>query len=143
MLQWQPDGCGDKCANGSSCPHPSIGQSHPDQTDVSEWHEYAVEYSADTSTTRSMAKSSKRWRLTRDRKVRAFTHPPTNSAGMYNADSDVLAGQTPDFYDVPYYMILNTAVGGPWPGDPDPQTKFPLYHYIDYVHVAQPSGSQA
>jgi hypothetical protein len=62
---------------------------------------------------------------------------------MYNADSDVLAGQTPDFYDVPYYMILNTAVGGPWPGDPDPQTKFPLYHYIDYVHVAQPSGSQA
>ena len=47
VLQWQPDGCGDKCTNGSSCPHPSIGQSHPDTTDVSEWHEYAVEYSAD------------------------------------------------------------------------------------------------
>ena len=53
----------------------------------------------------------------------------------------VLAGQTPEFYDVPYYMILNTAVGGPWPGEPTAQTKFPLYHYIDYVHVAQPSSS--
>ena len=38
-------------------------------------------------------------------------------------------------------MILNTAVGGPWPGEPDAQTKFPLYHYIDYVHVAQPTDS--
>ena len=23
--------------------------------------------------------------------------------------------QPPEFFDVPYYMILNTAVGGPWP----------------------------
>ena len=73
----------------------------------------------------------------------ASAHAITNSAGTNNTDPDVLAGQTPEFYDVPYYMILNTAVGGPWPGDPGPDTKFPLYHYIDYVHVAQPSASQA
>ena len=36
-------------------------------------------------------------------------------------------------------MILNTAVGGPWPGEPTAETKFPLHHIIDYVRVAQPS----
>ena len=43
-----------------------------------------------------------------------------------------------EFFDVPYYMILNTAVGGPWPGEPTAQTKFPLYHTVDYVRIAQP-----
>ena len=43
---WQKaqGGCGDKCADGSSCPHQSIGASHGDTHDASEWHEYAVEY---------------------------------------------------------------------------------------------------
>mmetsp|Transcript_6776 Transcript_6776/g.7415 ORF Transcript_6776/g.7415 Transcript_6776/m.7415 type:complete len:275 (-) Transcript_6776:11-835(-) len=35
----------------------------------------------------------------------------------------------------PFYWILNTAVGGDWPGNPDSSTKFPQYHYIDYVKV--------
>jgi len=45
------------------------------------------------------------------------------------------------FFDTPYYMILNTAVGGPWPGEPTAKTKFPLYHHIDYVKIAQPSDA--
>ena len=114
---WQPDGCGDKCTNGSSCPHPSVGASHPDQTDVSEWHEYAVEYGTD------------------------HIHYAFDGVVFQKVEAHQgPKGQTPDFYDVPYYMILNTAVGGPWPGDPTGTTKFPLYHYIDYVHVAQPSA---
>jgi beta-glucanase (GH16 family) len=35
----------------------------------------------------------------------------------------------------PFYWILNTAVGGVWPKDPDATTKFPQYHDIDYVRV--------
>jgi len=35
------------------------------------------------------------------------------------------------------YWLLNTAVGGPWPGPPGPNTMFPTYQYIDYVAVAQ------
>jgi beta-glucanase (GH16 family) len=35
----------------------------------------------------------------------------------------------------PHYLILNTAVGGKWPGDPDATTVFPQYHDIDYVRV--------
>ncbi|HEY3286306.1 MAG TPA: glycoside hydrolase family 16 protein [Gemmatimonadaceae bacterium] len=35
----------------------------------------------------------------------------------------------------PHYLILNTAVGGGWPGNPDATTRFPQYHDIDYVRV--------
>jgi beta-glucanase (GH16 family) len=37
----------------------------------------------------------------------------------------------------PHYLILNTAVGGAWPGNPDSTTVFPQYHDIDYVRVYQ------
>jgi len=33
----------------------------------------------------------------------------------------------------PFFIILNTAVGGDWPGYPDKTTQFPQYHYIEYV----------
>ncbi len=33
----------------------------------------------------------------------------------------------------PFYLILNTAVGGTWPGNPDGTTVFPQYHRIDYA----------
>jgi beta-glucanase (GH16 family) len=39
----------------------------------------------------------------------------------------------------PHYLILNTAVGGRWPGNPDDTTAFPQYHDIDYVRVYQKS----
>eukprot|EP00026_Physarum_polycephalum_P009729 Phypoly_transcript_09863.p1 GENE.Phypoly_transcript_09863~~Phypoly_transcript_09863.p1 ORF type:complete len:289 (+),score=30.90 Phypoly_transcript_09863:45-869(+) len=35
----------------------------------------------------------------------------------------------------PHYVILNSAVGGWWPGGPDVGEHFPQYHYIDYVRV--------
>lgn len=35
----------------------------------------------------------------------------------------------------PHYLILNTAVGGAWPGNPDSTTVFPQYHDVDYVRV--------
>lgn len=35
----------------------------------------------------------------------------------------------------PHYLILNTAVGGAWPKNPDESTTFPQYHDIDYVRV--------
>jgi len=38
----------------------------------------------------------------------------------------------------PMYLIMNTAVGGDWPGEPDETTTFPVYHYIDYVRVYMP-----
>lgn len=43
------------------------------------------------------------------------------------------------FFDVPYYVILNTAVGGPWPRPPHEDTVFPSLHLVDYVRVAEPA----
>lgn len=37
----------------------------------------------------------------------------------------------------PHYLILNTAIGGSWPGNPDSTTIFPQFHDIDYVRVYQ------
>ena len=37
--------------------------------------------------------------------------------------------------------ILNLAVGGYWPGDPDGSTTFPQQLVVDYVHVT--TGNQA
>jgi len=38
-------------------------------------------------------------------------------------------------FDHPHFMILNLAVGGYWPGDPDSTTVFPQKMYVDYVRV--------
>ena len=38
-------------------------------------------------------------------------------------------------YDHPFFMILNVAVGGEWPGYPDDATQFPQNMLVDYVRV--------
>lgn len=38
-------------------------------------------------------------------------------------------------YDHPFFIILNVAVGGYWPGPPDDTTKFPQRMLVDYVRV--------
>lgn len=38
----------------------------------------------------------------------------------------------------PFYIILNTAVGGLWPGNPDTTTVFPQFMNVDWVRVYQP-----
>ncbi|GAM22804.1 hypothetical protein SAMD00019534_059790 [Acytostelium subglobosum LB1] len=42
---------------------------------------------------------------------------------------------------VPFYIILNTAVGGDWPESPDETTTWPQYNYIDFVRVYQKKSS--
>ncbi|WP_320069720.1 family 16 glycosylhydrolase [Micromonospora sp. RTGN7] len=38
-------------------------------------------------------------------------------------------------FDHPFFMILNVAVGGYWPGYPDATTQFPQQMLVDYVRV--------
>ena len=38
-------------------------------------------------------------------------------------------------YDHPHFLILNLAVGGHWPGNPDETTEFPQTMEIDYIRV--------
>jgi beta-glucanase (GH16 family) len=38
-------------------------------------------------------------------------------------------------YDHPFFLLLNLAVGGSWPNDPDATTVFPAQMTVDYVRV--------
>jgi beta-glucanase (GH16 family) len=38
-------------------------------------------------------------------------------------------------FDHPFFIILNLAIGGDWPGPPDASTKFPQSMLVDYVRV--------
>jgi beta-glucanase (GH16 family) len=41
-------------------------------------------------------------------------------------------------FDHPFFLILNVAVGGSWPGPPDATTSFPQTMLVDYVRVYTP-----
>lgn len=40
-------------------------------------------------------------------------------------------------FDRPFFIIINVAVGGSWPGNPDSSTVFPQTMQVDYVRVYQ------
>ena len=40
-------------------------------------------------------------------------------------------------FDHPFFILLNVAVGGTWPGSPDQTTTFPQTMQVDYVRVYQ------
>jgi beta-glucanase (GH16 family) len=44
-------------------------------------------------------------------------------------------GGGPWVFDHPFFILLNVAVGGKWPGDPDQTTRFPQSMLVDYVRV--------
>ncbi len=49
-------------------------------------------------------------------------------------------GNTEEFQK-PFFLLLNLAVGGNWPGSPDGSTPFPSQMLVDYVRVYQGSSS--
>ncbi|MEC3975270.1 family 16 glycosylhydrolase [Amycolatopsis sp. H20-H5] len=70
----------------------------------------------------------------------------------WSVDGNVYQTRTPSdlngnrwVFDHPFYLVLNLAVGGYWPGDPNSSTQFPQQLVVDYVHVTTggtaPSGS--
>jgi beta-glucanase (GH16 family) len=46
-------------------------------------------------------------------------------------------------YNHPFFLLLNVAVGGNWPGNPDATTVFPQTMLVDYVRVYKRSGRAA
>jgi beta-glucanase (GH16 family) len=43
-------------------------------------------------------------------------------------------------YQHPFFILLNVAIGGSWPGNPDATTQFPQTMLVDYVRVYKHSG---
>jgi len=60
---------------------------------------------------------------------------PSTCNGKWSGGS---VGNAPRPFSLnPFYMILNLAVGGSWPGNPPPGTTFPKQMLVDYVRVYQ------
>jgi len=66
-----------------------------------------------------------------------------SAAIRWYVDSTLYATATPRdlpgqwVFNHPFFIILNVAVGGGWPGSPDSTTVFPQTLYVDYVRVYQ------
>lgn len=54
----------------------------------------------------------------------------------HSIDNQTTSGQNYPFNE-PFFFIINVAVGGQWPGDPDETTTFPEFMAVDYVRVFQ------
>ena len=52
--------------------------------------------------------------------------------------SDLNAWPAP--FDQPFYLLMNVAVGGNFPGAPNPETRFPAELVVDYVRVYDKVG---
>jgi beta-glucanase (GH16 family) len=46
-----------------------------------------------------------------------------------------LPSGSPWEFNKPFFVLLNLAVGGDWPGNPDATTQFPQQMLVDYVRV--------
>lgn len=58
---------------------------------------------------------------------------------LYQTQTDWYStnGAYPAPFDQDFHILLNVAVGGEWPGDPDSTTVFPVTMQVDYVRVYQ------
>ena len=59
---------------------------------------------------------------------------------VYHSVTPADTGGDPWVFDQPFFIILNIAVGGDWPGYPDGSTLFPQQMLVDYVRVYSPDG---
>jgi len=60
-----------------------------------------------------------------------------DSREVFKATPAQIPAGTKWVYDHPFFIILNLAVGGGWPGYPDTTTVFPQQLLVDYVRVYQ------
>jgi beta-glucanase (GH16 family) len=78
--------------------------------DVTKFHNYAVEWNQD----------SIRWLLDGNRYYGLCIRDSVNSTSAFHK---------------PFHILLNLAIGGDWPKDPDSTTVFPDTVFVDYVRV--------
>ncbi len=56
---------------------------------------------------------------------------------FYSVTRAQVEARGPWVFDQPFFLLLNVAVGGDWPGSPDGGSVFPQRMYVDYVRVYQ------
>lgn len=58
-----------------------------------------------------------------------------DDVNFFSASPADIPGGADWVYNHPFFIILNVAVGGAWPGNPDKTTTFPQTMLVDYVRV--------
>ncbi|NUM46065.1 MAG: family 16 glycosylhydrolase, partial [Anaerolineales bacterium] len=58
-----------------------------------------------------------------------------DDVNFFSASPDEIPGGAEWVYNHSFFIILNLAVGGAWPGNPDDTTTFPQTMLVDYVRV--------
>jgi beta-glucanase (GH16 family) len=105
----------------------------PGGSTVADWHEYAVE-----------------WEPGEIRFYVDGTHTATRdhwwSSSLTRDGQGVIARRAGDLnpwpapFDQPFFLLMNVAVGGNFPGVPNEQTQFPAELVVDYVRVYDKVG---
>ena len=105
----------------------------PQASSVQDWHVYSVE-----------------WEPGEIRFYVDGTHTVTHdhwwSCSKTLSGLGVPAGRASDInpwpapFDQPFYLLMNVAVGGNFPGVPNPETQFPAELVVDFVRVYDKSG---
>jgi beta-glucanase (GH16 family) len=87
-------------------------QYHPSGFSAADWHTYGMIWSKG--------------------RIEFYVDDPSNVYVTFSSSTQ--AGTWP-FEDGPQFLLLNLAVGGDWPGNPDATTVFPSEIQVDYVRV--------
>jgi len=74
------------------------------------------------------------------REMKFYVDDPANVYATYTPASLTAGGIWP-FDSTKFFIILNLAVGGNWPGPPNTTSVFPQEMLVDYVRVYQEPGS--
>ena len=105
----------------------------PNGSTVSDWHVYAVEW--EPGEIRFFVDG-----------VHTCSYNHWWSCGKTENGQGVEAAQPADLhpwpapFDQPFYLLMNVAVGGNFPGVPNDQTRFPAELVVDYVRVYDKVG---
>jgi len=105
----------------------------PEGSLVSDWHSYAVEWEPGAL------------RFYVD-EVQTCTYDHWWSCGVVKDGQGVEATNAgelhpwPAPFDQPFYLVMNVAVGGNFPGVPNTETQFPAMLVVDYVRVFEKKG---
>ena len=106
----------------------------PDGGSVADWHVYAVEW----------APGEVRWSFdgvvwaTQNFWWSSHRRDAQGQGEVAQSEADLHPWPAP--FDQPFYLVMNVAVGGNFPGAPNAQTVFPADLQVDYVRVYQRVG---
>ena len=105
----------------------------PGGSTVADWHVYSVEWEP----------GEIRWRI--DGLLWAtqtfwWSCSVTKDGAGVPARRKAEVNPWPAPFDQPFYIVMNVAVGGNFPGVPNPQTQFPAELVVDYVRVYDKVG---